>query len=125
MDGQGGDGARQRYWASVLLTLPEFCQTPAWSFPFELHFLMPFVHWLPRKLGYLLVHVSPWRLLSHPDAPTIRNDFWGTQLLRRAEIDALFPTAALSFEKSLGLVKSYYVIDRAPAGEPGQRTRAG
>ncbi|MEJ8857053.1 methyltransferase domain-containing protein [Variovorax robiniae] len=90
-----------------------FCQTPAWSFPFEPHFLMPVVHWLPRKLGYLLIHVSPWRLLSRPDAPTIRNYFWGTQLLKRAEIDALFPKGEIIFEKALGMVKSYYVIDRA------------
>ncbi|WP_218510013.1 class I SAM-dependent methyltransferase [Variovorax sp. dw_308] len=97
-----------------------FCQTPAWSFPFEPHFLMPFVHWLPRRLGYLLIHVSPWRLLSHPDAPTIRNYYWGTRLLRRAEIDALFPAADVTFERAMGMVKSYYVIDRprqaAPAG---------
>ncbi|MDM0046710.1 methyltransferase domain-containing protein [Variovorax dokdonensis] len=88
-----------------------FCQTPAWSFPLEPHFLMPFVHWVPRKLGFWLIHVSPWRLLARPDVQTIRNYFWGTRLLKRREVDALFPTAKVTSEKALGMVKSYYVVE--------------
>lgn len=48
-----------------------FIQTPAYSFPIEPHFVIPFVHWLPRKLGFWLVHVSPWRLLSRPSQKII------------------------------------------------------
>jgi hypothetical protein len=48
-----------------------FCQTPAYSFPLEPHFIMPFVHWLPRQLGYQLIKLSPWRILSRPSAATI------------------------------------------------------
>ncbi|MEJ8845173.1 hypothetical protein [Variovorax rhizosphaerae] len=54
---------------------------------------------------------------GHP-SDTIRNYFWGTRLLRRAEIDALFPTAEVRFEKALGMVKSYYVIDRIRSSSP-------
>lgn len=88
-----------------------FCQTPAWSFPLEPHFLMPFVHWLPRRLGFWLIHVSPWRLLARPDVKTIQNYFWGTQLLKRREIDALFPMAKVTHEKAIGMIKSYYVVE--------------
>jgi len=87
-----------------------FCQTPARSFPLEPHFLMPFVHWLPRRVGFVLAHVSPWRLLSRPNAETIREYWWGTQLLDQEEIARLFPRASIESERFLGLVKSYYVV---------------
>lgn len=87
-----------------------FCQTPARSFPIEPHFLMPFVHWLPRRLGFLAVHVSPWRLLSRPAASTIREYWWGTELLDKREVEGLFPGALVIPERVLGLTKSYYVV---------------
>lgn len=89
-----------------------FCQTPANSFPIEPHFLMPFVHWLPRRLGYRLIKVSPWRLLSRPTPETIRSYWWDTRLLSRREIERLFPDAAIRSERVLGLTKSYYVVLR-------------
>jgi len=87
-----------------------FCQTPAYSFPLEPHFIMPFVHWLPRQLGYQLIKLSPWRILSRPSAATIRSYWWDTKLLGRRELQALFPEAAISSERVLGLTKSYYVV---------------
>jgi hypothetical protein len=48
-------------------------QTPAKIFPLELHFLMPFLHWLPRRVGRALVRFSPLGLA--PCAmPGRRND---------------------------------------------------
>jgi len=91
-----------------------FLQTPAWSFPVEPHFLLPFVHWLPRRLGYWLAHFSPWRLLSRPSQETIRQYWWGTQLLRFKELQELFPAASIATERALGLTKSYYVLQRDP-----------
>lgn len=87
-----------------------FCQTPAQSFPVEPHFLMPFVHWLPRGLGFQLIKLSPWRLLARPDLATIKAYWWGTRLLSRDELQTLFPGARIVAERALGLTKSYYVI---------------
>lgn len=89
-----------------------FCQTPAQSFPVEPHFLMPFVHWLPRRLGFHLIKLSPWRLLSRPTRATIEEYWWGTKLLGEKELQALFPGSPIIAERALGLTKSYYVIDR-------------
>lgn len=91
-----------------------FCQTPAQSFPVEPHFLMPLVHWLPRWLGFHLIKLSPWRLLSRPDAATIHEYWWGTRLLGGTELRTLFPGARILSERVLGLTKSYYVIAREP-----------
>jgi SAM-dependent methyltransferase len=87
-----------------------FCQTPAYEFPIEPHFVMPAVHWLPRGLGFKLIHASPWRILARPDAETIASYFHGTHLLQRRELEALFPDAVVSEERVLGLPKSYYVL---------------
>ena len=87
-----------------------FIQTPAYEFPVEPHFIMPFVHWLPRQTGFWLVHFSPWRLISRPTAKTIASYYWGTRLLTRRELSALFPDETIEQEKFLGMVKSHYVI---------------
>ncbi len=89
-----------------------FCQTPAANSPIEYHFLMPFIHWLPKKWGYYLVHLSPWRVISKPDAAIIWDYFWGTNLLKEDELRALFPNGIIHYEKMLGIIKSYYVIVR-------------
>jgi hypothetical protein len=87
-----------------------FCQTPAYSFPLEPHFIMPFVHWLPRRLGYHLIKISPWRILSRPSADTIKSYWWDTKLLGRRELENLFPGAQITPERVLGMTKSYYVV---------------
>jgi hypothetical protein len=87
-----------------------FCQTPAWSFPVEPHFLMPFVHWLPRSLGYQLIKISPWRLIAQPSQAEIEEYWWGTRLLTRAELQSLFAGVPVEDERVLGLAKSYYVV---------------
>jgi hypothetical protein len=87
-----------------------FCQTPARSFPIEPHFLMPIVHWLPRSMGFQLIKLSPWRMLSRPSSETIHEYWWGTQLLSQREVMALFPHDRVLPERVLGLTKSYYVV---------------
>lgn len=86
-----------------------FIQTPAFSFPIEPHFVMPFIHWMPLWLGYRLALVSPWRIMSKPDRNTINEYFFGTQLLGEKEIKRLFSLENVGREKVLGLTKSFYV----------------
>ena len=89
-----------------------FLQTPAYSFPLEPHFIMPFVHWLPRGLGFWLIHISPWRLLSRSTPEMLADYWWGTQLLTKSEIKSLFPNETIRYERVLGMTKSYYVISK-------------
>jgi 2-polyprenyl-3-methyl-5-hydroxy-6-metoxy-1,4-benzoquinol methylase len=87
-----------------------FCQTPAYEFPIEPHFLMPFIHWLPRRIGFWLAKISVWRVLSKPSSATITRYWWGTNLLRRSEICRFFPDEEILEERVLGFCKSYYVV---------------
>lgn len=82
-------------------------QTPSPAFPLELHFGLPFVHWLPRPLGRKLVRFSPFHLLTDADGPTYFDE---TRLLRRKELMALFPGGRLVDEKLLGVPKSQLVF---------------
>lgn len=73
-----------------------FVQTPAFSFPVEPHALLPFAHWLPRKLRR-----PYWRL-------GVAGDWEDIALLRRAELAVLFgdPVA----ERLGPLVKSWVSV---------------
>jgi hypothetical protein len=86
-----------------------YLQTPAYGFPFEPHFILPFVHWLPRKMGRRLARLSPWAILSRPTEATFVEYFDGTQLLTRQEVVKLFPNAEVCVERFVGLPKSYIV----------------
>lgn len=86
-----------------------FLQTPAYEFFLEPHFVMPLIHWLPGKLGFLLIKISPWRILSQPDRNTINNYFWGTKLLGFGEVKSLMPGCKIYKETIFGITKSYMV----------------
>jgi SAM-dependent methyltransferase len=75
-----------------------FVQTPAFSFPVEPHGLLPFAHWLPPALRR-----PYWRLGAAGDWEDIR-------LLRRGELAALFPAAAIHAERLGPLAKSWVAI---------------
>ena len=93
-----------------------FCQTPAYEFFIEPHFIVPFIHWLPRWLGFQISKISPWRLLSRSSAATLHSYWWNTKLLSEREIRALFPYAEILKERTMGLTKSYYVIEQQKDG---------
>ncbi|MEQ8409947.1 MAG: class I SAM-dependent methyltransferase [Erythrobacter sp.] len=78
-------------------------QTPSPAFPLELHFGLPFIHWLPRSIGRQVVRVSPFHLLSNADGPTYFDE---TRLLARRELVDLFPGGRLIEERVLGIPKS-------------------
>jgi SAM-dependent methyltransferase len=77
-----------------------FVQTPARSFPIEPHALLPFAHWLPRRLRRLY-----WRLGAADRDEQIN-------LLSRRELESLFGPALP--ERLGGLVKSWVCV-----GAPG------
>ncbi|MBV8593566.1 MAG: class I SAM-dependent methyltransferase, partial [Caulobacteraceae bacterium] len=85
-------------------------QTPAFEFPIEPHFVVPFLHWLPRWLGYPIAAVSPWRLIGRPHRNTLREFYFGTKLLTKSELTRLFPGCRIAPERFLFLVKSHYVV---------------
>jgi hypothetical protein len=82
-------------------------QTPSPGFPLELHFGLPFVHWLPRKVAREVVVVSPFNLLSDVN---VKQYFDQTQLLPVEELKGYFPAARIETEHFLGMPKSNIAI---------------
>jgi len=75
-----------------------YVQTPAWSFPVEPHALLPVAHWLPvavRRPYWRLGAQGPWEDVA---------------LLRRWELEALFPAATVHAERVGPLVKSWVAV---------------
>ncbi len=81
-----------------------YVQTPAWSFPVEPHALLPFAHWLPVALRR-----HYWRLGAAGDWEEIA-------LLRRGELQALFPAAEVVAERIGPLAKSWVAVSPRARG---------
>ncbi len=91
----------KRYWV----------QTPDRRFPFEMHVMLPFVHYLPPKWQRAIVtRFTGWEMLV-PHTQDIRRDYLKhflheLRLLDAKELQALFPSAQIGRERFLGLPKS-------------------
>jgi hypothetical protein len=85
-------------------------QTPAFGFPIEPHFVLPCLHWLPRSIGRKLAFISPWRVLSQPPPGHLKIYFDEITLLRRSDLQALFPELRIVTERFIGLPKSYLIV---------------
>jgi hypothetical protein len=88
-------------------------QTPAAIFPIEPHFVMPFVHWLPRRLARIFVRFSPYRLLSGCNRTHLEAYFDEVNLLDLKEFWGYFPEANLIVERLFKFPKSYTMIYRS------------
>jgi SAM-dependent methyltransferase len=73
-------------------------QTPAFSFPVEPHALLPFAHWLPAR-----ARRAYWRLGAAGSWEDIA-------LLRRGELEALFPGGRVIAERAGPLAKSWISV---------------
>ena len=87
-------------------------QTPAYAFPIEPHFVMPFLHWLPRSLGRLIAGFGLWGLLQKRSRVNTNAYFDEVNLLTLKEFRSFFPGADLNVERFAGFPKSYTLIGR-------------
>lgn len=82
-------------------------QTPAWEFPLEPHFRLPFMHWLatPARAG-LLSMAKGYRGQSR-DSRRLHAE--RINLLSKSEVRLMFPGCQIDIERVLLLPKSYIV----------------
>lgn len=83
-----------------------FVQTPNFWFPFEPHFQLPLIHWLPEQTrAAILMRVSPY----YPKCKTVTEAMQRIEycrLLGRQQYRELFPEADLIVEQFMGISKS-------------------
>jgi hypothetical protein len=90
-----------RYWV----------QTPNFWFPIEPHFLALGWHWLPESLRVALLRRRRWGWRGPRQDPVeAREAVQEIRLLRRRELERLFPDARLVEERFGPLVKSFVAV---------------
>jgi hypothetical protein len=82
-------------------------QTPAFIFPLEPHCLLPCVHWLPWNIRKLFLKISPVAFSWNGDKSDFYECMRTTRILKKFEMQSLFPDCVILTEKFLGLPKSY------------------
>ncbi len=88
-------------------------QTPAREFFLEPHLITPFVHWLPDTVKRKLYrNFTVWGLMNRPSQERADDLVDEIQLLRRADMDELFPDCEIVVERWLGMPKSYIAYRR-------------
>lgn len=80
-------------------------QTPAWEFPIEPHFRMPFIHWAGQPTRRALLRFS--KTYGSLGVRDRRRHVDRINLLSKAEVKALFPDSQIWVERFLLWPKSY------------------
>lgn len=115
------------YWADMAAMATEarrvgragWIQTPAWAFPIEAHFHLPFAHWFGRPVVARMLSASPIKHYRRGDLAERRWHAEQVNLLSKAEVKALFPNADIYTEWFV-FPKSYSV--HWGAGSPELQT---
>lgn len=82
-------------------------QTPAWEFPLEPHFRLPFMHWLGTPARAALLSMA--RAYRTQDRDARRMHAERINLLSYSEVRLLFPGCEIEIERVMLLAKSYIV----------------
>lgn len=89
-----------------------FVQTPNYGFPVEPHYLTPFVHWLPAGWRTRIArNCTVWGWLVRPSREEVEERIGEILLLKRDEVEQLFPDARLYPERLLGMTKSWIAMN--------------
>lgn len=88
-----------------------FVQTPNFYFPVEPHFLFPFFQFFPLSIESLLIRNFNlgWRK-KILDKEQAKNEAQSVRLLKKKELEKLFPGAKIKKEKLFFLTKSFMVM---------------
>lgn len=117
MEHVGDYGSQQQYAAEVRrVGRSYFVQTGNQRFPVELHYMTPFIHWLPRAWqGRLIRRFTVWGLMVRPSADAAAALLDELRLPTEQEVRACFPDADMEFERLFGMKKALIAVKR-PTG---------
>ncbi|HSZ92337.1 MAG TPA: methyltransferase domain-containing protein [Acetobacteraceae bacterium] len=88
-----------------------YVQMPAFSFPIEPHYGMPFFHWLPEPARiWMLQHFALGHYPRLPDLLDAVRCHEDVRLISRQQFTFLFPDAAIEQERVMGLTKSLMAV---------------
>jgi len=92
-----------------------FIQTPNHWFPLEPHFVALFIHWLPRSLyrktAFLSLNYALFSWRSDSLKRIFYEEFDSIRLLKKRDLQRLFPNKRIDSEQVLGMTKSFIISD--------------
>ena len=89
-----------------------FIQTPAFIFPIEPHFLMPFFHWLPKQIRILLVqNFNLGWYKKETDKTKAEKYVSEIRIMKKRELKKLFPHEKVLIERFFFIPKSYIITN--------------
>jgi hypothetical protein len=108
-----GDADKRAAFAGEVQRLAPawWVQTPSIWFPIEAHCHMPFWWFYPERTR--AAYIRRW----HRDIPAWADMIAGTTIVRRAELETLFPDSRIWREWKMGFVKSYVAYKAPSASE--------
>jgi len=120
-----GSWERQQQFASEIRRVARFLwvQTPAYEFPFEPHYMTPFIHYIPRSFQRKILRwCTLWGWIERPTQAQVDFMVDTTRLLRKSEMRQLFPDCEIITERLLWVIpKSYIAIRRSAPGNETNR----
>jgi hypothetical protein len=110
-----GSWDRQQQFASEIRRVSRriWVQTPAYGCPIEPHYLTPFIHYLPRSLQKKMLRwctLMGW--LSRPSPAKVASMVDNTRLLRKSEMQQLFPDCTIITERMFWIFPKSYIAVR-------------
>ncbi len=110
-----GTWERQQQFAKEIRRVGRaiWVQTPAYECPIEPHYMAPFIHYLPRSWQKRLVRwCTPWGWLERPNSKEINEMVESIRLLRKSEMQSLFPDCEIVTERLFWLIPKSYIAIR-------------
>ncbi len=88
-----------------------FIQTGNKNFPYEPHYLTPFINYLSKNMQKKIVrNFTFWGLLARPTSEQVNSIVDEIILSTKSEFKSLFPDALIMEQKILAMVKSFIAI---------------
>ncbi len=97
-------------------------QTPAFSFPIEPHFHVPFMHWFGAPMRARMLSISLAKRFRRMSLAKRRRTVESVNLLNKRELAILFPDCPIYTERFALLTKSY-AVHWLPAAAEAQAAR--
>lgn len=112
-----GGPERRRAFANEIRRIGRsyWVQTPSIWFPIEAHNGMPFWWFYPQSVRRAFI--AGWR----KKLPAWTEMVEGTTIVRRSELESLFPEATVIVERVLGIPKSYSAVNAPQAARTAAR----
>ena len=111
-----GSWERQQQFASEFRRVAKilWLQTPAYECPIEPHYMAPFIQYLPQPFQKKIIRwCTLWGWIEQPTPLQVNEMVESTRLLKKSEMQKLFPDCEIITERMLWIIpKSYIALRR-------------